>query len=265
MDKLLETFIYMLNPKEEEIQQLRKVISRFPALQDILGEMTRELNTPPRIALLGKAGAGKSSTINALFNPHPLLDVGVVRPVTMVPTEVTVPLGGRRGAIAIIDGPGVGATKRIDNEIRPMYEKLLPDCDLILWIIKADDRALKADQEFIEEVVPDALKKRLVVGISQVDKICPGDWQMYYNLPSEEQEKYISEKKDYVWEVLNEIHVRPLEVVPYSALYGYRLVALAKVMLATCAKTRGWVLRQKMKPNIYQSPAKSEPQRSIRE
>jgi len=252
---LLELLITILDPSDDEIRKLEKAIAKFPVGgQELAEAIEDELIRPPKIALIGKSGVGKSSTINALFNPDPLLEVGPVRPVTPVPYEITIPLDDRRGSITIVDGPGLGATRAITKKILPLYANLLPSCDLILWVIKADDRALEADQDFLEMLLTDELRDRLVIGINQVDKIDPEDWNEEYALPSRDQEFNIREKEKHVKEILTEIGIQPRQVISYSALYGYRLTALLVAALNACPKTRGWVIKHRAKLTPYRPP-----------
>ena len=42
----------------------------------------------------------------------------------------------------IVDLPGVGENGQRDQEYLTLYRRMLPELDLVLWVIKADDRAL---------------------------------------------------------------------------------------------------------------------------
>ncbi|MCV5639554.1 YfjP family GTPase, partial [Escherichia coli] len=90
------------------------------------------------IGIMGKTGAGKSSLCNALF-------AGEVSPVSDVEACTREPLrfrlqGGDR-YMTLVDLPGAGESSVRDTEYAALYRDQLSRLDLVLWLIKADDRA----------------------------------------------------------------------------------------------------------------------------
>jgi hypothetical protein len=77
-----------------------------------------------------------------------------------------------RHSLVIVDLPGVGENGRRDQEYRALYRQMLPELDLVLWVIKADDRALTVDEQFWHGVMQPYRQKVLFV-INQADKIEP--------------------------------------------------------------------------------------------
>ncbi|EFK04291.1 hypothetical protein HMPREF9548_00937, partial [Escherichia coli MS 182-1] len=47
--------------------------------------------------------------------------------------------------MTLVDLPGIGETPQHDQEYRTLYRQLLPELDLIIWILRADERAYAAD------------------------------------------------------------------------------------------------------------------------
>ncbi len=47
--------------------------------------------------------------------------------------------------MTLVDLPGIGETPQHDQEYRELYRQLLPELDLIIWILRADERAYAAD------------------------------------------------------------------------------------------------------------------------
>ncbi|ELE75315.1 hypothetical protein A1UY_00544 [Escherichia coli KTE81] len=84
---------------------------------------------------MAKSGAGKSSLCNALFQ-------GEVTPVSDVHAgtrEVRrFRLSGHGHSMIITDLPGVGESRDRDAEYEALYRDILPELDLVLWLIKAD-------------------------------------------------------------------------------------------------------------------------------
>ncbi len=47
--------------------------------------------------------------------------------------------------MTLVDLPGIGETPQHDQEYQALYRQLLPELDLIIWILRADERAYAAD------------------------------------------------------------------------------------------------------------------------
>ncbi len=91
---------------------------------------------------MGKSGAGKSSLCNALFR-------GRSPPVSDVRAGAREAqhfrLSGHGHSMVITDLPGVRRPGR-DAGLKPCTVTFCPELDLVLWLIKADDRALSVDE-----------------------------------------------------------------------------------------------------------------------
>jgi small GTP-binding protein len=143
---------------------------RFRTLRQLILERIQNLtHYEPVIGIMGKSGAGKSSLCNELFR-------GEVSPVSDVNActrdVLRFRLRSGRHSLVIVDLPGVGENGRRDHEYRALYRRILPELDLVLWVIKADDRALTVDEQFWHGVMQPYRQKVLFV-INQADKIEP--------------------------------------------------------------------------------------------
>lgn len=141
-----------------------------PAIRNRILERLQSLTDyEPVIGIAGKSGAGKSSLCNALFS-------GEVSPVSDVLActrdALRFRLKADKHSLMIIDLPGAGESEVRDRQYAELYQSLLPEMDLVLWVIKADDRALSVDEKFYREVIGPYRDKVLFV-VSQVDRFEP--------------------------------------------------------------------------------------------
>lgn len=208
----------------EEADQLDPVARK--AMRDKLIEMIKYV---PRIGVFGKAGVGKSSLCNALFGDD-VCAVDDIEACTRDAQDVILELGKDRRVI-LVDVPGVGESRQRDDEYRKLYRSLIPELDIILWVIKADDRSHTIDQDFYENVVRPELHGEVVTlfVLNQADKVEPSlEWDRDANLPGEGQLKNIQRKTEVVSKLFN---VSVAQVIPVSATRGFRLTDLVDKMV----------------------------------
>ena len=160
----------MNNP--EGLQPLNHSLSGLPqwVSERILQQINRLTHYEPVIGIMGKTGAGKSSLCNALF-------VGEISPVSDVVACTREPLRFRLQVreryMTLVDLPGVGESGERDAEYAALYRAQLSRLDLVLWLIKADDRALAVDEHFYHQVIGEAYRHKVLFVISQSDKAEP--------------------------------------------------------------------------------------------
>lgn len=245
----LDFLTRLLNGDPEILNALERLFGKRGVME--ISKEVEKTDITPQIAVIGKTGAGKSSTLNKLFNPQPNLPVDHVEPATL--EILKLPLG-ERGELIVIDSPGFGVGEESDRRNMSAYRDILAESDVAVWIIKADDRALGIDQSFITQVLPEKLRSRLVVGINQIDKIQPGEWSQKYNLPSKEQEESIKRKEGAVFNSFKSVGIEPVSIVSYSALRNYRLTKLFTEMIDACPPERTSALLKRGDIHSYLSP-----------
>ena len=141
--------------------------------QKILEHLHGVIHYEPVIGIMGKSGTGKSSLCNAIFQSricatHPLNGC------TRQAHRLTLQLGERR--MTLVDMPGIGETPQHDQEYRELYRQLLPELDLIIWILRADERAYAADIAMHQFLLNEgADPSRFLFVLSHADRVFPAE------------------------------------------------------------------------------------------
>lgn len=193
-------------------------------VERIREKLTSMLNYRPRIGVFGKTGVGKSSLCNALFG-KPICAISDIEACTRDPQEVMLNMDNGKG-ITLLDVPGVGENLQRDEEYSELYRKLLPELDVVLWVLKADDRAYSVDIDFYTCVVKPHLQqgKPFILVLNQVDKIEPfRDWDSENSQPGQSQAQNIALK---VANVATHFQIKRSLVVPVSADEKFGLITL---------------------------------------
>lgn len=128
----------------------------------------------PRVGIFGSTGVGKSSLCNALFG-RDVAPVSNVAACTRDIQEIHIPSeDGSEGGLTIVDFPGVGETLERDKEYYDLYKENVAKLDLVVWVIKSDERAYAISQKVYNDILlPNIEKCPVVFFINQIDKIEP--------------------------------------------------------------------------------------------
>ncbi|MCW2095082.1 UNVERIFIED_ORG: putative GTPase [Enterobacter sp. BIGb0239] len=201
------------------LHSLQQPLSGLPqwVSERILQQINQLTHYEPVIGIMGKTGTGKSSLCNTLFagDISPVSDVAAC---TRKPLQFRLQVGKR--FMTIVDLPGVGESELRDAEYAALYREQLPRLDLVLWLIKADDRALAVDEHFYREVIGEAYRHKVLFVISQSDKVEPtcGGEKL-----STEQKQNISRKICLLHELFQPVN--PVCAVSVRLQWGLRVMA----------------------------------------
>ncbi|MDK7760031.1 YfjP family GTPase, partial [Providencia rettgeri] len=126
--------------------QFKTILSAFPHpfQTSFFKQLNNLISYSPTVGLMRKTGAGKSSLINALFQSA-LSPVSNVSGCTRQAQRFNMTMNNH--TLTFVDLPGVGESLERDKEYHQLYRNLLPEFDLIIWVLKADDRAWSSDEQ----------------------------------------------------------------------------------------------------------------------
>ena len=223
----------------------------------VLDAINKEITEKPfRVAVIGQSGVGKSTTLNAVFGLKNYTS-NVAEGTTDIEEKIFEMRDGF--SLSIYDMPGIGYDIDKDAEYEKMYAKILPDCDVIVYIINAHSKDIGEDCRILRDVVlpvcnSNQIKDNLILAFNKIDTIGemqnPSDpglrWNVAENLPTEKLKKAIKIKLSDLTDKLIDEHlignadsIEPHQVVFYSAVYNYNLSEFLKAI--TKAGKRGWI------------------------
>ncbi|MGW6024166.1 GTPase [Streptomyces sp. NPDC055099] len=135
--------------REKLFAELSKFLSASE-LRLLESKFSAEMRKPPKIAVLGQSGVGKTTTVNALFATEWRTSAVGVGTHDAQGKRVALPSGG---VVDVVDLPGYGRSISEDERYDAIYRKVLPGCDLVLLVIQADRGDLADDQEMVVRIM----------------------------------------------------------------------------------------------------------------
>lgn len=244
--------------KSQGLQAIEKPLASLPHAigKHILEHIQKLTHYEPIIGIMGKTGSGKSSLCNALFQGE-VTSVSDVNACTRDMLRLRLSSGDR--SLILVDLPGVGESEQRDEEYESLYRKVLPDLDLILWVLKADDRAFSVDERFYRRVMSDHHQRVLFV-VNQADKIEPcHEWYVTGNTPSPHQLVNIEARQESIRQLFSPHH--PVCVV--SARTEWNLPSMVETMMRCLPDRATSPLATQLHGRLCSEPVKKQSRESF--
>ncbi|MBN3064891.1 GTPase family protein [Pectobacterium aquaticum] len=211
---------------QEGLQPLQSSLTGLPewASERVMQQICQVANYEPLIGIMGKTGVGKSSLCNTLFQ-------GEVSPVSdnsaCTRQALTFRLSSGQRSILFVDLPGVGESEDRDRDYAALYQHWLPRVDIVLWLLKADDRALSIDQHVYRTVIGERYRDKILFVLNQVDKLEPShEWDWDAQQPSLNQSGNIYARRVAVRSTFFPTH----PVCAVSVKTGWGMAAMVEVL-----------------------------------
>ncbi|MFC2353164.1 GTPase family protein [Eikenella halliae] len=235
-------------------------VQEMERLKERIRQRVHELRTyVPKIGVFGVTGVGKSSLCNALFGSD-VAAISDVAACTRSPQEILIGENGR--GLCLVDVPGVGERIERDEEYFALYKSLMLELDLVIWVIKADDRAYAVAERAYKEIIkPHAERCPTLFVINQVDKINPvREWDDEKNCPGEKQLANIQVK---VNEIIKAFDVSTERIQTVSAEAKYNLEAVMDAIVDILPKEKKYAVTREAKEEVVSEKAQTEAEKGI--
>jgi predicted GTPase len=193
----------------------RLKISEIHAASATMSFLPRPQSTS--VAVAGLTGTGKSLLINKVIGRNET-NVMSIFPGTIELQRIKAEVNGRK--IEIIDCPGLGSGRRFDTMYFEAYKKLVTECNILLWTIRADTKVVTLDEDYFHDLQRVALESRVrvLLVLTYCDRIQPGTWLIQDQRPDAEQSRSLELRTIYLSGLLQ---IPTAKILLCSSIYNY--------------------------------------------
>lgn len=235
----------MPDKTEQGISALIQPLSFLPEYLSlaILKHIHRCIHYEPTIGIMGKTGVGKSSLCNTLFTPPPA-KVSAVKGCTRQVGRYQLSLAPY--ALLIVDFPGIGETPELDRIYTRLYQHWLGKLDLIIWVLKADDRAWNDDIRCYNQLISQGADPAgFLFVLNQADKIEPcREWDLVTHQPSLLQQQHLQVKIAQINALFSPQH----PVLAVSASEGFNMLLWAETFIRALPDNASSAVTRQLEP-----------------
>ena len=177
-----------------------------------------------QVVFLGKSGHGKSSLVNALTG-QTVMATSDIQACTREAQGLMYRLS-EGSQLALVDLPGLGESRERDAEYLPLYRQMLERTELVVYLLRADQRDLAIDLAAFASLFPDwHSRRRVMLVISACDKAEPVDRRAGLT-PSLQQRQNIAARIQQLQSQFPGVR----QIIPCSAATGWNLPLLSQAI-----------------------------------
>jgi hypothetical protein len=237
-------------------------------MKEIREKIQHIRNYKPKVGVFGNSGVGKSSLCNALFGKD-IAKISDVEACTRKPQEIFVGSNGSISGITLLDVPGIGEDPVRQAEYTALYKSLVPELDLVLWAIKADDRNYASGLDTYKEVFEQKQSPPVIFVITQTDKTNDmDDWNRQEYKPGGSQEANIAIKEN---DVSNRFNISTRNIISIAVqvkekkLTGisYNLKSLVELVVEALPNEKKYSFTRETKEENVSQQAKISAEKGI--
>ena len=196
------------------------------------------------VMVTGVTGAGKSTTLNTIFQKE-VAKVGIgVAPETMMLNSYML-----NNSFRLWDTPGLGDGKQKDGEhsekiIDLLYKKYGENngfIDLVLVIVDGSNRDMGTTYEILNKIItPNFQKDRILVAVNQADAAMKGrHWNYVENKPDQILLEFLESKVESIKDRLKESTGMTIKrPIYYSSEYRYNIEKLLDLLIDNMPKEK---------------------------